>query len=398
LCAFFLATMKPLLFKDIRPVHVPVPPVTGLNNSSAPYANSFDASRVFRERTGSGAKRPRRDGQDELLNSVYDLTRDFPPPTVPDRPALDVAAIKSVLVEAAAMAESLKPVLSKDDSTEESKAVFNMFSTLVNLVGLMIEKGIEPLSSVVTGVSGGPTGRGYAAAARRLANPPSTTPKPPIPGKKELVEALDKAEKEAILFGADLGPVSIANRGVLNVNLTTDIQKKVMEKTADKPTAVTTEALRVVEDALSCVENIDFMGPRSKMTSKGDGTDFCTMPIKLSFADKDSRINFERSMRDHTGLRASQSLPQPIRREMAVFRRALEERYNNEIIMVRPDSRHLEFSAFRKQDGDKKWTQCCETHPIPIGIMLPGFKESTRVTLPEVANNMEAEDGAIGGD
>jgi hypothetical protein len=59
------------------------------------------------------------------------------------------------------------------------------------------------------------------------------------------------------------------------------------------------------------------------------------MPVKLEFPDKDSRLNFERTVRDHTGLRAVQSLPQSVRREMAVFRKALEDRYKDEIIMTR---------------------------------------------------------------
>ena len=116
------------------------------------------------------------------------------------------------------------------------------------------------------------------------------------------------------------------------------------------------------------------------------------MPVKLEFPDRDSRINFERTIRDHTGLRAVQSLPQSIRNEMAVFRKAMEDRYKDEIIMTRPNSGTLEFIAFRKRDGDKRWRSCVETHPIPLGIMLPGFRVSSTVTLPE-AEAMEESGG-----
>ena len=68
---------------------------------------------------------------------------------------------------------------------------------------------------------------------------------------------------------------------------------------------------------------------------------------------------------------------------MAAFRKALEERYTGEIIMTRPSIQSLEFVAFHKRDGDKRWSPCVETHPIPLGIMLPGFKESACVALPE---------------
>ena len=196
------------------------------------------------------------------------------------------------------------------------------------------------------------------------------------------------------MFGVNLGNVVIANRNTLNVNLTSDLQRRAIGKAADKPEAVVQESLRLVEDALSCVDSLDFLGPRSKPVSNTRGVEdgsFCTMPVKLQFPDKDSRFNFERTVRDLTGLRAVQSLPQPIRNEMAVFRKAIEDRYKDEIVMTRPNSSSLEFVAFRKREGDKRWRSCVETHPIPIGIMLPGFRASTSVVLPEAEVDTESD-------
>ena len=381
--------MKPILFRDFLP-SVIVPPVTGVQGNNRPYANSFDRSRIFRDRTGSGVKRARNernDGQDALLDAVYDLTRDFPPVSPPDRPALDVAAIKTVLVEATAMADGLRPVLDREDASADAKAIVSMLQTLVALVGAVVERGIEPLSAAVLGVSGNPAGRGFVSAARRLANPPPAPPRPPTPGRRELVDALDRADKEAVMFGVNLGAVGMAHRGTLNANLTADLQRKVVSKAEGKPDVEVTESLRIVEDALSCVENLEFMGQRSKPyvnQREGATGSYCSLPVKLTFQDRDSRINFERSMREHAGLRAIQSLPQSIRDEMGVFRRAMEARYPGKIIMARPNARTLEYIAFMKEDGEKKWNECMETHPIPLGVMLPNFVKSERVALPDL--------------
>jgi len=107
---------------------------------------------------------------------VYNLTRDFPPLEVPGRPVVDVATIKSILVEAAAMVGGLEPVLGREDASSDSKAVLNMLKTLVGLVGAVVERGIEPLAAAVTGVNGAPTGRRFASAARGLANPVAAAP------------------------------------------------------------------------------------------------------------------------------------------------------------------------------------------------------------------------------
>jgi hypothetical protein len=199
----------------------------------------------------------------------------------------------------------------------------------------------------------------------------------------------------------------MAHRGTLNANLTADLQRKVVSKAEGKPEAQAREALRIVEDALSCVENVEFMGQRSQPyinQREGATGEFCSMPVKLSFLDRDSRINFERSVREHTGLRAIQSLPKPIREEMGVFRKAMEERYLGMIIMTRPNARTLEFTASMKKDGEKKWCDCAETHPIPMGIMLHGFVKSGSVVLPprlfvedDGGGEMELGDGAVGG-
>ncbi len=47
-----------------------------------------------------------------------------------------------------------------------------------------------------------------------------------------------------------------------------------------------------------------------------------------------------------------------------------------------------------KNDGDKKWVECQETVPIPLGVMLSSFVASVRVILPEVVG---ANEGDVGG-
>ena len=171
--------MRPLTFRDILPRTFVTPPVTGVRGNNGPYANFYDGSGTFRDRSGS-QKRRRRDGQDELLDAVYDLTKDFPPVTPPERPALDVASIKSHLVEATAMAEGLKPLLDNEVETclspQETRLLIRSFLKMVTVVEAVVEKGIEPISTAVVGVSGNPSGRGFAAAARRLNNQPVPPP------------------------------------------------------------------------------------------------------------------------------------------------------------------------------------------------------------------------------
>ena len=388
--------MKPLLFRDLAARHIPVPPVTGYNNNSRPVANYYDDSHTFRDRTYSN-KRRRRDGQDELLDAVFDLTNDFPPVAPPEKQHVDVASIKGVLVEATAMAEKLKPILQREDLPDESRAIVSMLVSLVDLVGAVVEKGIEPISAAVVG-GGSVAGRGFASAARRLANP---TPRrdPHDIHRKELVEALKRSDTESVLFGADLGGSVVAHRGTLNAGFTADLRKRTVGLAEGRPGGSLEESLRLVDDALACVENIEFLGPRSqpyKPPGETVAQNYCSMPVKLTFADRDSRMNFEKTVRDNTGLKVSQSLPPVIRKQMAAFRRALESRYKGDMIMTRPDPRTLEFAAYRKEGGVGKWISLRECFPIPLNILQPGYSLVETVTLADVT--VTVEDSAAGGE
>jgi hypothetical protein len=46
---------------------------------------------------------------------------------------------------------------------------------------------------------------------------------------------------------------------------------------------------------------------------------FCSMPVKLSFSDRQSRVSFEKTLSEFFGIRTSQSYPKPIRDEMLLL-------------------------------------------------------------------------------
>jgi hypothetical protein len=155
------------------------------------------------------------------------------------------------------------------------------------------------------------------------------------------------------------------------------------------------EAIRDLDDALSCVSELEFLGAKSKKFLKeGDprSNTFCTLPVKFKFEDGQARINFEKTLKLHTGLKASMSVPAPIREEMKAFKAALVERYPGEIVVARLDTRSAELRAIRKVDKAESWTRCWERFVLPTNILLPGYKPNKTHTLPPIIN--AAGDGA----
>jgi hypothetical protein len=217
------------------------------------------------------------------------------------------------------------------------------------------------------------------------------------PGTAELKAALTSAEKSAVVFDVDLGRSPVANRAALNGAFAAGLKAATM-KTAENTGEDANECIRVVNDALSCADNVEFTGQTTtRKIDKRDPEnpktlDFCTMPVKLDFPDRNTRIHFEKTLRKHCGIKATISLPFQIRKFQSLYLDALRDRYKGRVITARPDTSTMSMVAFMKNEGGRGWSRCRETVPIPRGIMLPGSTIQNRVDLPEVVSTGRDDD------
>jgi hypothetical protein len=127
------------------PISLFIPPVTGVNGvPSAVAANWYDPSGNFRGRSSSVKRRRNVDGSAE---AAFNLTRDYPPHTFPERAGVDVGTVKSLLVEAAKCVTEIKEVMD-DPGVDPLNLKFAKFNIAIfNLLEATIEKGIVPIAS-----------------------------------------------------------------------------------------------------------------------------------------------------------------------------------------------------------------------------------------------------------
>jgi hypothetical protein len=82
---------------------------------------------------------------------------------------------------------------------------------------------------------------------------------------------------------------------------------------ADESGEDVAEGIQIVNDALSCTDNVEFLGQTTaRKIDKHDPTKpiplpFCSMPVKLDFPDRNTRIHFESIVRKHCNLKSSES-------------------------------------------------------------------------------------------
>jgi hypothetical protein len=357
--------MKPI------PLSSFVPPVTGtLGRPSAVSSNRFDTSRNFRSRSGS-FKRPRL-GEEGELDRAFDITEPYPPLVNPPKPLFDVEAIKALMVDASNKATTIKAKADDPNMDEATKEFASFTISLYDLLTSVVEKAVIPLADRPP--PSWPRSGGI--------EPPAVAPKP-TPGKKELTEALLIAERTCVIFDAELGGASVGNKDRLAHAFSESVRNKALalaEEAGGSPEEVAitaAESIRVADDALSCATDISFLGQATKpYNNKRNASDprngsFHTMPVKLEFPDRNSRIYFERMMREKCKIKASMSLPFGIRKEAEICRKTVLEKYPGEIVMIRAEAEGLRFAAFHKRDGEGKWTRCPETYRIPFSSVLP---------------------------
>jgi hypothetical protein len=251
---------------------------------------------------------------------------------------------------------------------------------LLDAITATVENGITPLSAA----SAGKGGRGGTVGS----GPPVPPSKPVVlPGIKELRLAMEKADTESVIFDANLGPVTMANRGSLAAAFSAGIRGATIENAKERGQDPA-EAVRLMDDAISCVTDMEFIGVSSKQHSSRNGEQnkgYCTMPVKLRFGERGARIHFETMVRKHCGVKASISLPKPVRIEQAAFLRAVRERYPGKIVTVRPDMHNLTLNVFCKEDKAKHWDECPEFLELCPGTMLPGYTPRELITLSPAA-------------
>ena len=323
---------------------------------SAVVANWYDSSGTFRGRSSSVKRRRNADGS---TAAAFDLTRDSTTNIYPNKPGVDVGAVRALLVEAASCVADIRGVLDDPDVSPINQKFARFNIAMFNLLEAAIEKGIAPI----------------AATPQQMleASGPAVAE-----GEGALREALEAAEKTAVMFEADLGPLPLANRDKLGHQFSAGIRAAAMRK-AEAGGKDPVEAVRVVADAVSCVADIAFLGQATaKFENKFRKDDerngkFCTMPVKLTFPDRSARVHFERVMRSECDMRATMSLPEQVRAVQGDFNRKLRERYPDTPLSIRINTDKLRLEVFTKGDGERAWTRSSDYCSLDPSIMLPGW-------------------------
>ncbi len=209
---------------------------------------------------------------------------------------------------------------------------------------------------------------------------------------KKFVQEVREAERSSLIFKTNMGWVSIINPDTMKKNFTLDLVAKaaVVEKMpSGRPLK---EVSSQLDDALEMVTKMDFFGKETKKAKKkgnpAEEEDFCTIPVRLFFKDKDTRNSADGKLRLLCGTSGTIPYHRTLRN---VINKTIEDakaKYQNSYIQVKVDVENFRLKVSRRTGG--VWHNNIETVDLPDSVLdLSRFGSAAQAA--SSASDMEVE-------
>jgi hypothetical protein len=303
-------------------------------------------------------------------------------PLEPKTPRLDANMVFSQLKASDEAVSEIRKTLNDAIAIGEScysatdGGMGEAFFKLAKTVDLLIGNQEKVLSTVVDAM--GVLDKSSAAAAPSRGKnlhsaSQATRPAEPSPTElkvKKLRQAISKAERAVTLFDLDLGSVPVLNRETLSKKVTLVLHNRAQSEGIYKDNS--TAAEEAIDDILSCA-TIDILGKGSKVFyNKKDTSDprngkMCTVPIKLSFKDKNTRFQAELALKRACKVKCATPYPKELRSLMDELVQSCKPANPGCFILPKVDSEKLVITA--KARNDKGWTDLDRSVTIPTDLL-----------------------------
>jgi hypothetical protein len=189
--------------------------------------------------------------------------------------------------------------------------------------------------------------------------------------KKKFIQEVKEAEKSSLIFKTNMGTVPVLNPDTMKRKFAEDLASKaasVEEMDNGRPSPAVAAQL---DDALEMVTKMEFFGKVTKKAKKkgksGEDEDFYTIPIKLTYRDKNTREAAEARIK--TLCKVGGTVP--YHRTLRTFiNKVIEEskvKYPGHYIQVKVDAEKFQLKVSKMKGG--VWTNNVELVPLPESVL-----------------------------
>jgi hypothetical protein len=187
--------------------------------------------------------------------------------------------------------------------------------------------------------------------------------------KKKFVQEVKDAERSSLYFKTDMGPVPVLNPETMKRKFTESIAAKAAaeEKNDDgRPSAAVAAQL---DDALDMVTRMEFFGKVTKKAAKKGGGEenFCTIPVRLCFKDKETREAADGRLRSLCKMGGTIPYHRTLRNVISSVIEVNKASYPNSYIQVKVDAENMKLKVSRRTAG--VWHNNIETVDLPESVL-----------------------------
>jgi hypothetical protein len=206
------------------------------------------------------------------------------------------------------------------------------------------------------------------------------------PRKKKFIQAVREAEKSTLVFNMDMGTVAVMNTNTMNRKFSLALKAKAAEVDGNANGEPKTDTVTQLDDTLSMVKSMDYFG---KTTKQVKGKAFYSIPVKLAYKDKETRITAEQNLRKLCKVSCTTPYHSSLRDELRKVMEGAKAKYKNSYVQTRLDVDKMEVKVSHRQDGI--WYNDVEKVPLPDSV----FDLTHKVAKPKqsIPEGMETDGG-----
>jgi hypothetical protein len=206
--------------------------------------------------------------------------------------------------------------------------------------------------------------------------------------KRKFVQEVKEAERSCLIFKTNMGSGPVMNPETMRKKFSMDLAAKAAkeEGAADgRPSAAVAAQL---DDALCMVTKMEYFGKETKRAKKkgkdSEEEDFYTIPVKLSFKDKETRDAADGRLRKLCKTGGTVPYHRTLRNVINQVIMDAKEKYVNSFIQVKVDAEKFRLRVSRREAG--VWHNNIETIDLPevvLDLSRMGPKVDTRRPVEE---------------
>jgi len=262
----------------------------------------------------------------------------------------------------------------------------NSASVMLDEFAKAKKKKVSPPSQVVTG-SGS---QGRAGGQHGKGKQGETETEQDV-RKKKFVQAVREAEKATLVFNLDMGTVAVMNTNTMNRKFSLALKAKAAEVDGNANGEPKADTVTQLDDTLSMVKSMDYFG---KTTKQAKGKEFFSIPVKLAYKDKETRMMAEQNLRKLCKVSCTTPYHSTLRDVMKKTMEEAKAKYKNSFVQTKVDVENMTLRVSYRQDG--VWHNDVDRVPLPDSVLDLTHKVSRHVSSKPEGMDMDVGDSAQG--